>query len=416
VRQFSPKTRTNKEELLIANIISQATLVAKEQNWSLVIQYLQEIPLNQQKNRWYLAQESAWEQVLQLNLAVLYYGDFQQRWEIVKLIPRLGKRVIKPLLALVENQETELEIRWFVCRLLAEFEEESVVVALVRLLQQTEEGELAIAACQSLGQMGIIAVQALSKLLLESETRLLAVRSLAYIRRRETIAPLLQVVTDPQPEIRATAIEALGSFHDELIPPILLEALKDTSARVRKEAAIALGMRQDLRERLDLVTHLQPLLYDLNLEVCYQAAISLGRMEDDRAAAALFKVLKSEVTPKNLKRIVVRALSWIESEQTLDYLQESLQREDSLVCQEIITVLGRVEQSNLKIKATQILIEFFDAATNEQKQPQLKQTLAMSLGELGQSEALITLNQLATDNQTGVRLHAIAALKKIRDR
>jgi HEAT repeat protein len=413
VSKLTANNKKNPDKLVIEPIIAEASKAVKQQNWSLVIQYLQQIPLAQQKNQLYLPERELWEQVFQISWKLLFWGDFQQRWEIAKFIPRLGERVIKPLLALLEDEETELEIRWFICRLLAEFSQESIVIALVKLWQQTEEEELAIAASQTLAQMGTIAIEALINLLAKPESRLLAVRSLAYIRRQETITPLLQVVNDPQPEIRAIAIEALGSFHDERIPIILIQALTDISPLVRREAVIALGLRKDLREKLNLVDYLQPLLYDFNLEVCYQAAFALGRMGCDSSATALFKVLQSHATPTPLKIILVRALSWIETEEVLNYLQESLSIEDDLVTQEIITVLGRIEKPDFKFKASQILVDFFDYFTIQQQNCNFKQFLAMSLGELGSSQGINVLNQLAVDDEQAVRLHAIAALEKL---
>jgi HEAT repeat protein len=55
------------------------------------------------------------------------------------------------------------------------------------------------------------------------------------------VPALLQVVDDANPQVRTYAIEALGSFHDPRIPPLLLNALQDTHATVRKEALAALG-------------------------------------------------------------------------------------------------------------------------------------------------------------------------------
>jgi HEAT repeat protein len=91
------------------------------------------------------------------------------------------------------------------------------------------------------------------------------------------------------------------------IPPVLLNALNDPAAVVRKEAVIGLGLRTDLGEELDLLARLKPLLYDFNWDVCQQAAIALGRLGTDEAADALFNVLKSPATPVPLQIDFVRA-------------------------------------------------------------------------------------------------------------
>ena len=393
--------------------IEQGLKAARQQNWLLVTRYLQQLPLNNQKPTSSELAPTIWDKGFELALSVLFYGDFQQRWEIAKIIPRLGKKVIHPLIAILEDEDVDLEVRWFISRILGQFNEPAIVITLVKLLQQTEEEELALVAAQTLANIGTAAISALFKLLEEEEYRLLSVRALAHIRSVATIEPLLTVVDDAQPEIRAIAIETLGSFRDERIIPILLQALKDTEAKVRKEAVIAIGFRRDIATELDLVTQIEPLLYDLNLEVCCQAAISLGRISNEQSLAALFKVLKSPLTPINLKLSVVRALSWNSSALALNYLQQALLTEDEEICQEIVAVLGRLTETKLKARATQIIVDFWHSTKGQGSKPILKQNLAMALGILGEKEAVVCLQQLSEDTEESVKLHAIAALKKL---
>ncbi|MDJ0689726.1 MAG: HEAT repeat domain-containing protein [Xenococcaceae cyanobacterium MO_188.B32] len=407
------ETKTDRQTWENTKTIEQGLKAARQQNWLLVTRYLQQLPLNNQQPTSIKLAPTIWEKGFQLALSVLFYGDFQQRWEIAKIIPRLGKKVIHPLIALLEDEEVDIEVRWFISRILGQFNEPAIVIALVKLLQQTEQEELALVAAQTLANIGTAAVDALSKLLVEEEYRLLSVRALAHIRSVETINPLLTVVDDPQPEIRAVAIETLGSFRDERIIPILLQALKDTEAKVRKEAVIALGFRLDIATKLNLVEKIEPLLYDLNLEVCCQAAISLGRIGNEQSMNALFKVLKSPLTPLNLKLGIVRALSWKSSELALNYLQQALLIEEEEICQEIIAVLGRLTENKLKARATHILVDFWHSAKGKISKPILKQNLAMAFSILGQKEAIVSLRQLSEDSEESVRLHAIAALRKL---
>ena len=407
------ETKTDYQVWENTKIIEQGIKAAQQQNWLLVTRYLQQLPLHSKKPTSIKLAPITWEKGFKLALSVLLYGDFQQRWEVARIIPRLGTRVIDPLIAILEDEKADLEVRWFISRILGEFNDPAIVIALVKLLQQTEQEELALVAAQTLANIGSLAIDALSELLKEEEYRLLSVRALAYIRSVATINPLLTVVRDSQPEIRAVAIETLGSFRDERIIPILLQALKDTEARVRKEAVIALGFRRDLATKLNLVEQIEPLLYDLNLEVCRQAAISLGRISDQKSMAALFKVLKSPLTPVNLKLSVVRALNWNSTELALNYFQQALSIEDEEICQEIVAVLGRLTDNKLKLQATQILVDFWHSAKGQVSKPRLKQNLAMALGILGKPEAIVSLQQLSKDTEESVRLHAIAALKKL---
>ena len=394
-------------------ILEQAELAAHQQEWGQVADYLQQIPdFAQRKRRSSLAEQDR-DQALDLALKVLFYGDFNEKWAINKVIPCLGTIALEPLLAILENESLDLEVRWFAVKILGNFKEQVVVIALANLLQNTEEEELIAIASESLSQLGAIAVNVFVVLLGEPKYRKLAARSLAYIRRPQTLPALLSLVEDPDAEIRKLAIEAIGSFHDQRVPPVLINSLQDLSPSVRKEAAIALGFRPDLCTELNLVNHLQPLLYDLNPQVCHQATITLGRMKQESAIKALNEVLAAPHTPIALKLDLVRALGWSEIDLALEYLQQALVREIDLVVQEIITILGRITASNLQEKATKILVEFWYSLDQYQSNSEMKQVLAMSLGELGQQSAQEPLQQLAEDNNSRVRLHAIAGLKKI---
>ena len=102
------------------------------------------------------------------------------------------------------------------------------MIALASLLQNTEEEELIA-----------ITIDVFVALLAEPKYRKLAARSLAYIRRSQTLPALLTLAEDPDFEIRTIVLKASGSFHDRLFPPVLINVLQDRAASVRKEAAIA---------------------------------------------------------------------------------------------------------------------------------------------------------------------------------
>lgn len=396
-----------------AIILEKAELAANQQDWGQVADYLQQIPdFSRHRHRSSLKVANS-SQALTLALKVLFYGDFQEKWAITKIIPNLGKIAIEPLVSILEDEEIDVEVRWFAVRILGNFKEQTVVIALASLLQNTEEEELIAIASETLSHLGAIAIEVFVALLAEPKYRKLATRSLAYIRRPQTLPALLNLATDPDPEIRTMVIEAIGSFHDRRVPPVLINALQDTTASVRKEAAIALGFRPDLCSELDLVNHLKPLLYDINPQVCHQAVITLGRMKQEAAITALYEVLSSQLTPLALKLDLVRALGWSEIDLALEYLQQVLGIETDLVVKEIITILGRISQPNLQAQATKILVEFGNSAMKDDFNPDLKQVLAMSLGKLGHNQAKDILIKLAEDNNSRVRLHAIAGLKKL---
>ncbi len=383
-------------------LLQQAQAAQEVGNWTEVIQCLQQLAL--------VDIEPEISQVIDLALAVLHEGDFHQRWDIAKVFPRLGAkidRLIAPLIEIVQSDEDE-ELRWYAARILGEFNQPRAILALVDLLKSSDNDELTSMAASALGQIGNPAVAALSELLVDEDTRLIAVQSLSHIRRSEIIAPLLTVVKDPDAKIRATSIEALGSFHNAEIPPVLLEALEDIAAPVRKEAVTGLGFRSDLREELDLVSRLIPRLYDFNIDVCCTAAMALGRLGSEVAAEAINTVLNSPPTPINLQLECIRALGRLETPLCLQYLRSCLNEHSAAALQqEIVKVLGQVEES--KASAGEILIETLqlDLSNN------IKSAIALSLGRLGEIKAIDSLINLLATPDTGVRLHAIASLQQL---
>lgn len=396
----------------INQLLVQARTAYDAADWSSLIQYLQKLILGADsehpeivKNREYL---------LTLALSMLEMGDFQQRWEITKVLTHLGKIAIPPLIDILEDEDAEEELRWYAARTLGEFQHPEAIAPLVELLKTDEDEELKAIATTALGQMSSVAITSLTELLLDEDTRLLAVRSLFSIRQPETITPLLSVVQDPQAAIRAAAIEALSSFHDERVPPVLLNALDDIAATVRRAAVIGLGFRPDLCEALDLVTRLQPKLYDFNIDVCCAAAVSLSRMGGDQVAKNLFNLLISSHTPTRLQLETIRALSWVETPSSLEYLQTAFNQSTSeTLWQEIVIVLGQVQKPQLTTPAAEILLQILRSQHPATEIANIKSAIALSLGQLGKMQAIEPLISLLADHNASVRLHAIAALKNL---
>ncbi|MFN6479278.1 HEAT repeat domain-containing protein [Nostoc sp. DedQUE07] len=406
----------------IKQLLVQAEAAHNAADWSSLIQYLQQLVLGADsedpeivKNREYL---------LKLTLSMLEMGDFQQRWEITKVLTRLGNIAISPLIEILEDEDAEEELRWYAARTLSEFKQPEayaeslgeVIASIVELLKNDEDEELKAIASTALGQMGTVAIASLTELLLDENTRLLAVRSLCCIRQPETITPLLSVVQDPQAAIRAAAIEALSSFHDERVPPVLLKALDDPAATVRRAAVLGLGFRPDLHQALDLITRLQPKLYDFNLDVCCAAAVTLSRIGSDDAAKHLFDLLISPQTPITLQLETIRALSWVGTLSSLEYLQTALNQSTSeTVWQEIVTVLGRVQKPQLTTPSAEILLQILRSPHPAPEVASIKSAIALSLGQLGEMQAIEPLISLLADPNASVRLHAIAALKNLNE-
>ncbi|GAB4375353.1 MAG: hypothetical protein Kow00121_20970 [Elainellaceae cyanobacterium] len=354
-------------------------------------------------------------------LQTLQEGDFQARWEVVKSISNCGTEAIVPLLAILEEEETDWELLWFIARILGNLHHPDAVNALAQLLQSTSNPDVAGMAATALANQGEAAIAPLIELLQVPPTRSLALQALAQIRHPHAVPALLDAVNDPASEIRVTAIDALSHYYGLAIPSVLLQALADPNADVRKAAVNGLAIQANQpTNQLELTPHLKPLLWDLNPNVCCQTAIALGRVGTDAAADALLEVVQSTPALLALRLEAIRAMARIGSLYALMQLQTSLfdlsqssAAADLEVSREIVAVLGRVESSALQAKATEILLNLLHTHLPLLTDLRLKQAIARSLGQLKQLDAIDALIQLLADSNASVRFHAIAALKQL---
>lgn len=388
--------------------LNLAIAAADSGMWSEVVDYLQRIPLQQPIDR---------SQVLALALQVLIQGDFEQQWDIAKIIPKLGEIAIQPLLDLINDPNIDLEDRWFVARILGDLvsgaalkqNRPDVVATLVELVRQHEDPELQAIAADALAKIGTAAIPVLADLL-DTPDCAIAVAILAQIRHSPTIEPLLRTIDSPDLQIRTLAIEALGSFHDPRIPPILLAKLTDVAPSVRQAAVIALCLRSDLATELNLVQQLRPLLFDLNLAVCRATALGLARLNDPSAVGVLTEVLDSPHTPTGLRSEVILALGWIGTRSAIKSLATALTAAPPDLAQEILIGIGKTEQD--RDYASQVIVDYW--RSNSSGYPAIvTQEIAAALGNLGNPHTVPDLIGLLGDPDDRVKLYTIAAIAKL---
>ena len=372
-------------------------------------------------------------ELLDLGLRVLRSGDFQTRWDVAKLLPKLGSRMIAPLLEILADEEEDEELRWFAGSILAQFNQPVVIAGLVEVLKTTESEELRALGSDLLSSFGHSALSVLQELLENPATRELAVGALIRIRHPDVISALLRVVPDDNPQVYALALEGLSHFNDPRVVPTLMMGLDHLMARVRSAAVVGLGIRSDshsmsLVSKGQVVQKLRDRLWDFNLQVCQQAAIALGRLATLEGAIALSKVLTSDCTPEALQQSTIQGLGLIldaNSEVSVVALETLLEhflsaRYSETITLEIVKVVAQVQPRELRERVTLVLID----GLNLEFTPRVKGEIALSLGYLRcdreatpkEYRALVSLIELLVEEEITVRLHAIAALKTFGDR
>ncbi|MEM9003075.1 MAG: HEAT repeat domain-containing protein [Cyanobacteria bacterium P01_F01_bin.86] len=352
---------------------------------------------------------------LETALRLLLEGDFQSRWEATKRLPTFGKATIARLVPLLEDEDLDWEVRWFAARTLGNFNETEALESLVQLIQQTDEPELITIAAEGLSHFGAKAVNALIQLFKNPAYRITAVQALASIRHKAALSPLLIAAEDANPQVRTVAFSALGHFRDARVDPLLMDAVKDPVAAVRQEAITHLGLRPHLLATVDLVSILQPGLWDVNPKVTEATAIALGRLGTESAIAVLAQVLQSAQTPESLQRVIVRSLGWIDQEAALLALL-SVRVEVLMPVQlEIIETLTRFESNHLRQQAGEALCDWLGTCHQDPQSGSVKQAIALALGDLHPPQAQSLLQVLVQEDDPQTALYAEAALRQLEE-
>ena len=366
-------------------------------------------------------------------IAELQFGDFHQRWDAAKRLPGLGDIAIEPLLNLLPTAADDGELLWFLARVLGNFQHPAAVAALVKLLESSPDPEIVAMAATALVNFGEAALPALTNLLKQPSTSLIALQALAQIQHPSVLVALLEAATDSSAEVRAAAISALSQVQASQVQALgaaescwaaFWTGLGDPAATVRRAAVMALGARAEQGmaavRAAALVAAIRPLLADVALEVQRQAALALGRIGSEAAVdllgAALHELQDKSQNPASgdLQIEVLRALAWTEQPAALAQIQQYLNRrhaDSAALEQEMVAVLGRVTVCGAA--AAQILFDLLASAHPIAQTVRGKQQIALSLGQLQQAEAIDPLIELLADPTLSVRLHATAALKQL---
>lgn len=378
-------------------------------------------------------------------------GDFGEKWNSSKLIVKEGKSAIAPLIALLRDPTADAETHWFTIRALGSFPDPQVITAIASQIgpachyeQRTAEQatELNNFAIETLAAMGALAIDVLTQLLQSPQQRLLAAKALNQIRSVGVIPAMVSISKDENATVRYYAVDALGSFHNPVVTPVLIDALSDPAPTVRKAAVMALGRRPDLQTSCQLSQQIQPLLWDIDMTVCCQAALALGRLGTEDTIATLHQVLMSINTPLVLRLDIVRALAWCcdnanrsvypefsrqAPQQAYDTLKQALQdfaanhftasKENvtSLSSEEIEQILVAIVRvfGNLRPIAnvvTQSLIAFLKT---QPPSVAVTQATIMALADLTQPQAFEALLPLLNHRAEAIPIHTIAALKRL---
>jgi len=196
-------------------------------------------------------------------------------------------------------------------------------------------------------------------------------RSLESLREfgNALVEPVIDLLHDPDPDIRSGAIAVAAGFEDVRIVPSAIELLKDPDWWIRLSAADTLGRMKDPRA-------VEPLVATLSDSDVKRAAIeALGRIGDIRALPALGRML-SDASP-DVRIEVMQALKHFQHPQVQSAISSVAQSDtDRLVRTHAVEILDELALSD---KKSQVQIDAIRKAAltvgNTQGEPRLNTML-----------------------------------------
>ncbi|MBM3332576.1 hypothetical protein FJY68_12150 [candidate division WOR-3 bacterium] len=321
------------------------------------------------------------------------------RAAIAAALGRIGSdRALPPLLELLRDMVDDVRIA--AARALGDVRSPLAVNALIDEMAD-ENPPVRAAAVEALGRIGSqqavdilssacaedpdsnvreAALAALRRLSAGSVTRLIqalsgndlgerihAVSQLLEQGKASTL-PLTELLTNPEPTVRASAAEVLGALGDTSALEALAGALGDTDDRVRLSATTALGRIKHARSAQAL-------------------ACLLGDQDDKVAAAAATGI-------ENLGELAIDLVSGLLDHEAVDVRVRA------------IDVLGRLRHRGACDRLIRALAD---------KVIWVRSVSAHALGEIGDGRAVPALNEALRDRDLMVRAQAAEALGKLRD-
>lgn len=214
------------------------------------------------------------------------------------------------------------------------------------------------------------------------------------------LEPLLQQLSDSNPDVRAKAAVAFGQLRSDRVLEPLLKSLKDKVAEVRSRAAWALGLIGGEKA----VDSLLLLLRDEDEKVRSNAVYALGRVGGERVVGSLLGLIK------NKEGRVGYAAAWalrnLAIPSSVEPLIGMIDDKEWVVQSRAIDVVGDLGD----VRAAAQLLGLLKADVYG-----LGENAAEALGKLGGERVAIELRASLLDKRPFVRRNAVIALGKLAD-
>lgn len=247
----------------------------------------------------------------------------------------------------------------------------------------------------------------------DEKIRIKAIFSLAETGKEEVIFIIKQLLNDPNPWIKKTAILSLGKFKNQNFSPMLIEYLKndiwfirlatieilekekyekaipflinllkkDEIVSVRKACADALGSFQKDEIVINLINSLKK---DHDFEVKSACALSLGKIgkiEDHQICSNLLKAYRKE-KDSEIKESAAKSLGKLKYKKAIPYLLKDLKNKTTKLEIKIVNI------ETLGIIGDEIIVSDLIKFFKEEKDFLIQSKIIWTLGEIKSEESI----------------------------
>jgi len=299
----------------------------------------------------------------------------------------------------------------------------------------SEDPQFNIRATDALVRIGPAAIPFLIEIAEDAEPghMLIAILALGRLKDARALEVLATKTSHQMATIRSHAIEAIGQLGESKGVRYLVKGLTDENIGVRIQSAIALRKMGDKRAADSLVQalndpdedvvehvlgalgacgeksvvpHVLPLLESANDEICIAAAEALGRLGDEGAVPRLCELLAkfAEAENKAVRLKVLDALRRLKHPEAVPYMVDLLADPLPEIRERAVDVLGQIGDQSAVVDLENLL--------KEDRSEPVRIACAKALGEIGDPESLTALEEALTDT-VQVRLKAVISLGQL---
>ena len=228
--------------------------------------------------------------------------------------------------------------------------------------------------------------------------RISVVQALERCRFPEILPSLSLFARDSQPEARRIAIEALGRIHEPAHVEILMQALEDPHADIRRAAAFSLKNLEEIPTLIQALRH-------QNEGLRHAAAEALAQSRSEPTIAALSHSL--EDNKEYVRRLVVKILKQIGGEQVLPPLLQAYSDPDDEVRLTAVEALGLIGAREPAMHAYLRIVSTLIKALDDE-QSAIRRAAAHALGQIRDHDTLPALIQALRKYHSNYESRAIS--------